>query len=229
MGGAVARCAHARVPVVVCLAPTYPQRVRGSRPLACWLSTDTAKHDGCLAPLPRTPRSRIPGRRRPHLAQAAAGRAAATTVWCCTRPTPSWSTRARALPGPHPRTARAFRRQRRVSLEIGSLPRAPRRRRRRRRRRRAARAAPAEPFHGNLDTHYTFDNFVEGRSNQLGRAAALQAALKPGDRAHNPLLLYGGTGLGKTHLMFAAGNAMRAANPRHAGDVPALASSSSAR
>jgi len=73
--------------------------------------------------------------------------------------------------------------------------------------------ALAEPFQGNLDTHYTFDNFVEGRSNQLGRAAAWQAALKPGDRAHNPLLLYGGTGLGKTHLMFAAGNQMRALNP----------------
>jgi chromosomal replication initiator protein len=74
-------------------------------------------------------------------------------------------------------------------------------------------AAPSEPFNGNLDTHYTFENFVEGRSNQLGRAAAWQAAQRPGDRAHNPLLLYGGTGLGKTHLMFAAGNAMRAANP----------------
>jgi len=74
-------------------------------------------------------------------------------------------------------------------------------------------AAPVEPFNGNLDTHYTFENFVEGRSNQLGRAAAWQAAQRPGDRAHNPLLLYGGTGLGKTHLMFAAGNAMRAANP----------------
>ncbi|QIL19466.1 chromosomal replication initiator protein DnaA [Thermomonas sp. HDW16] len=74
-------------------------------------------------------------------------------------------------------------------------------------------ATPVEPFQGNVDTHYTFDNFVEGRSNQLGRAAAWQAALKPGDRAHNPLLLYGGTGLGKTHLMFAAGNQMRAANP----------------
>lgn len=101
-----------------------------------------------------------------------------------------------------------------VALEIGSLPRA---------------AAPApvadapisvvpaqaasEPFAGNLDSHYTFENFVEGRSNQLGRAAAWQAASKPGDRAHNPLLLYGSTGLGKTHLMFAAGNAMRAANP----------------
>ena len=105
-----------------------------------------------------------------------------------------------------------------VALEIGSRPRAPE----------PARAplataaggaaaprmvAPAEPYNGNLDTHSTFDNFVEGRSNQLGRAAAWQAAQRPGDRAHNPLLLYGGTGLGKTHLMFAAGNAMRAANP----------------
>ncbi|HET8818256.1 MAG TPA: chromosomal replication initiator protein DnaA [Xanthomonadaceae bacterium] len=76
-----------------------------------------------------------------------------------------------------------------------------------------ARPATPEPFDGHLDGHYTFDNFVEGRSNQLGRAAAWQAASMPGDRAHNPLLLYGGTGLGKTHLMFAAGNAMRAANP----------------
>ena len=67
-------------------------------------------------------------------------------------------------------------------------------------------------FPGNLDKHYTFDNFVEGRSNQLGRAAALQVALNPG-RDYNPLLLYGGTGLGKTHLMYAAGNLMRANNP----------------
>jgi chromosomal replication initiator protein len=82
----------------------------------------------------------------------------------------------------------------------------------------AATAAPpaastGEPFHGNLDPHFTFDTFVEGRSNQFGRAAAWQAAQKPGDRAHNPLLLYGGTGLGKTHLMFAAGNEMRRQNP----------------
>src|SRR5690606_18549626 len=75
------------------------------------------------------------------------------------------------------------------------------------------REVPAEPFNGNLDPHYTFENFVEGRSNQLGRAAAWQAAQKPGDRQHNPLLLYGGTGLGKTHLMFAAGNEMRRLNP----------------
>jgi chromosomal replication initiator protein len=77
----------------------------------------------------------------------------------------------------------------------------------------ATRAAPVDTFQGHLDSHYTFDNFVEGRSNQLGRAAAWQAAQQPGDRAHNPLLLYGGTGLGKTHLMFAAGNAMRASRP----------------
>ena len=78
----------------------------------------------------------------------------------------------------------------------------------------AAAPAPAPlPFNGNLDSHYTFANFVEGRSNQLGLAAAFQAAQKPGDRAHNPLLLYGGTGLGKTHLMLAAGNAMRQINP----------------
>ena len=100
-----------------------------------------------------------------------------------------------------------------VSLEIGSMPRIE--------------AAPAAPlaaaavapvangpaFHGNLDSHYTFDNFVEGRSNQLARAAAWHAAQNPGDRAHNPLLLYGSTGLGKTHLMFAAGNRMRELNP----------------
>ena len=77
----------------------------------------------------------------------------------------------------------------------------------------AATFAANEPYAGNLDSHYSFDNFVEGRSNQLGRAAAWQAAQKPGDRSHNPLLLYGGTGLGKTHLMFAAGNEMRRQNP----------------
>ncbi|MDR7132924.1 chromosomal replication initiator protein [Lysobacter niastensis] len=102
-----------------------------------------------------------------------------------------------------------------VSLEIGSLPRAakPTASEAAMPRPVAVAGANAEAFQGNLDNHYTFENFVEGRSNQLGRAAALQAAQKPGERAHNPLLLYGGTGLGKTHLMFAAGNAMRASNP----------------
>src|SRR5688500_13961480 len=103
-----------------------------------------------------------------------------------------------------------------VSLEIGSLPRAAMPAPEPAALVAAVRAstpAPSEHFNGHLDNHYSFDNFVEGRSNQLGRAAAWQAALKPGERAHNPLLLYGGTGLGKTHLMFAAGNAMRASNP----------------
>ncbi len=57
----------------------------------------------------------------------------------------------------------------------------------------------------NINPDFTFDNFVEGKSNQLGRAAALQVALNPG-HAYNPLFIYGGTGLGKTHLMHAIGN-----------------------
>ncbi len=67
-------------------------------------------------------------------------------------------------------------------------------------------------FQTNLDPRYNFDNFVEGSSNKLGRAAAMQVAQNPG-KDYNPLLLYGGTGLGKTHLMIAAGNLMRANNP----------------
>jgi chromosomal replication initiator protein len=70
----------------------------------------------------------------------------------------------------------------------------------------------APNFTHNLDPHYTFETFVEGKSNQLGKAAAMQVAQNPG-RAYNPLLLYGGTGLGKTHLMHAAGNLMREHNP----------------
>ncbi len=64
----------------------------------------------------------------------------------------------------------------------------------------------------NLDPNYTFDSFVEGKTNELGKAAAIQVATNPGS-AFNPLLLYGGTGLGKTHLMHAAGNLMRRNNP----------------
>jgi chromosomal replication initiator protein len=69
-----------------------------------------------------------------------------------------------------------------------------------------------KPINSNIDPLYTFDTFIEGSSNQLGRAAAMQVAKEPG-RAYNPLLLYGGTGLGKTHLMHAAGNYMLAQNP----------------
>ena len=75
----------------------------------------------------------------------------------------------------------------------------------------ANRIAPDDHV-SNLDPNYNFDTFVEGKSNQLGKSAVLQVAQNPG-RAYNPLLLYGGTGLGKTHLMHAAGNLMRTANP----------------
>ena len=66
--------------------------------------------------------------------------------------------------------------------------------------------------HTGLDPRYRFDNFVQGKSNELGFAAAQQVAQKPGT-AYNPLLLYGGTGLGKTHLLHAAGNLIHAQNP----------------
>lgn len=67
--------------------------------------------------------------------------------------------------------------------------------------------------HSNyLNTSSTFATFVEGKSNQLGLAAARQVAENPGG-AYNPLFIYGGVGLGKTHLMQAVGNAMVARNP----------------
>lgn len=60
-------------------------------------------------------------------------------------------------------------------------------------------------YQSNLNTNFTFDNFVEGKSNQLAKAACLQVASNPAV-AYNPLFLYGGVGLGKTHLMHAIGN-----------------------
>lgn len=64
----------------------------------------------------------------------------------------------------------------------------------------------------NLVNGYTFSSFVEGKSNQLALAAAQQVVESPGD-AYNPLFLYGGVGLGKTHLMHAVGNALRQRKP----------------
>jgi chromosomal replication initiator protein len=61
-----------------------------------------------------------------------------------------------------------------------------------------------------LNVELTFDNFVTGKANQLARAAAVQVAENPGT-SYNPLFLYGGVGLGKTHLIHAIGNAMVAA------------------
>jgi chromosomal replication initiator protein len=102
-----------------------------------------------------------------------------------------------------------------VSIQVGSRPEAPRR---------AAPSAP-RPNNGNsqperrptrsvtgVRPEFTFDNFVEGKSNQLARAASFQVAENPGE-AYNPLFLYGGVGLGKTHLMHGIGNAIAAARP----------------
>ncbi len=64
----------------------------------------------------------------------------------------------------------------------------------------------------NLNPKFIFDSFVEGKSNQLGKAASIQVGENPGD-AYNPLFIYGGVGLGKTHLMHAVGNMILQNNP----------------
>ena len=58
----------------------------------------------------------------------------------------------------------------------------------------------------NLNKRYTFSNFIEGSNNQFARAAALSVSKSPGLHSFNPLLIYGGVGLGKTHLLHAIGN-----------------------
>nr|WP_206384325.1 MULTISPECIES: chromosomal replication initiator protein DnaA [Vibrio] len=74
-------------------------------------------------------------------------------------------------------------------------------------------AAAADIAHrSNVNPKHKFNNFVEGKSNQLGLAAARQVSDNPG-AAYNPLFLYGGTGLGKTHLLHAVGNAIVDNNP----------------
>ena len=65
----------------------------------------------------------------------------------------------------------------------------------------------------NINPNHTFDNFVEGKSNQLAKAASLQVAENPAV-AYNPLFLYGGVGLGKTHLLHAIGNQIMRNNPQ---------------
>jgi chromosomal replication initiator protein len=63
-----------------------------------------------------------------------------------------------------------------------------------------------------LNASFHFDNYVTGRANQLARAAAIQVAENPG-QAYNPLFIYGGVGLGKTHLLQAIGNHLKQQNP----------------
>ena len=65
----------------------------------------------------------------------------------------------------------------------------------------------------SLNEGSTFANFVQGKANQMAYAACQHVVAKPADAGHNPLFLYGATGLGKTHLMQAVGHALLAAKP----------------
>ncbi len=76
----------------------------------------------------------------------------------------------------------------------------------------ASLASKAAGKNNSLNPNYTFDSFVQGKSNQLARAASSQVAQNPGE-AYNPLFIYGGVGLGKTHLVHAVGNAIAASKP----------------
>jgi chromosomal replication initiator protein len=68
------------------------------------------------------------------------------------------------------------------------------------------------PIKSNINQGFTFETFVQGKSNQLARAASLQIGENPG-KVYNPLFIYGGVGLGKTHLMHAVGNMIIHNNP----------------
>ncbi|MEJ2686514.1 MAG: chromosomal replication initiator protein DnaA [Gammaproteobacteria bacterium] len=72
--------------------------------------------------------------------------------------------------------------------------------------------ATAEATNSSLNRSFTFETFVEGKSNQLAKAASIQVGENPGG-AYNPLFIYGGVGLGKTHLMHAVGNLMLERKP----------------
>jgi chromosomal replication initiator protein len=104
-----------------------------------------------------------------------------------------------AVENGHPVAALRFPASEPMTLEVPTLAEAP----------------PPSPEHferARLNAHLTFDTFVTGKANQLARAAAMQVAENPGG-SYNPLFLYGGVGLGKTHLIHAVGNGILARKP----------------
>jgi len=76
----------------------------------------------------------------------------------------------------------------------------------------STKTSPSRRIPTTVRKEFTFENFVEGKSNQLARAASIQIAENPG-KSYNPLFICGGVGLGKTHLMHAAGNHLFSKNP----------------
>ncbi|MFZ9981941.1 MAG: chromosomal replication initiator protein DnaA [Cyclobacteriaceae bacterium] len=78
----------------------------------------------------------------------------------------------------------------------------------------AYRNAGPQPVNSRLNANYTFENFVEGDCNRLARSAGLAVSKKPGITSFNPLMLYGGVGVGKTHLVQAIGNDIQSKMPK---------------
>ena len=76
------------------------------------------------------------------------------------------------------------------------------------------RTANTSAFDSQLNDNYTFDSFIAGEPNKLARTAGLAIAKQPGYTAFNPLFVYGGSGVGKTHLANAIGNQVRILNPQ---------------
>jgi chromosomal replication initiator protein len=99
-----------------------------------------------------------------------------------------------------------------VVVEVGSRDAATRGGQTQKPRVAAVTARSQAPVVSRLNPQFTFENFVEGKSNQLARAAAMQVGENPG-KSYNPLFIYGGVGLGKTHVMQAVGNAILKHDP----------------